>query len=97
VEQTAVPAAPPANSRKLLYFRQLHEALMLNSFDPNDMALLMEVVDQACVKIGGCDEATKAVIAARVLKSAGRGGRDFDTLLSIALYGSAVKAGWHAG
>lgn len=72
-------------------------ALMLKSFAPKDMALLMEVVGQACVEIGGCDEPTKAVIATRVLKSAGRGGRDFDALLSIALYGSPVKAEWHAG
>lgn len=71
-------------------------ASMLNSIDPQDIALLIRVVDRACAQIGSCDEATKAVIAARVLRSAGWGGRDFDTLLSIALYGPPGKAESHA-
>jgi hypothetical protein len=70
------------------------ELTTLNSFDPQEMALLVKVVDQAFVQICGCDEATKAVIAARVLKAGGRGRRD--TLLSVALYGSPRGTEHHA-
>lgn len=56
---------------------------MQNAFNPQDMALLAKVVDDACRKLG-CDEAQRATVASRVLSFASRGTRDYDTLLAIA-------------
>jgi len=69
---------------------------MRNSFDPQEMALLIEVVDQACLRLGGSDDSTRAVIAARILGHAGEGKRDFATLLSLALYGAPRRTEPHA-
>jgi hypothetical protein len=69
---------------------------MRNSFDPQEMALLIEVVDQACVRLGNSDDSTRAIIASRILTHAGEGKRDFATLLSIALYGTPGRTAPHA-
>lgn len=68
---------------------------MRNSFTPDDMALLMRVVDQACSDLGGCDDVTKSHMATRVLACASQGERDPDLLLSIAVNGQRRLA--HAG
>lgn len=58
---------------------------MQNSFDPKEIAVMTQVVDQACAELGGCDEITKKWIAARVLARAAEGECDFDLLLSVAI------------
>ena len=58
---------------------------MQNSFNPNEVEMLAKVVDEACQKLGYVDETTKQMLAHRVLNSAAKGERDFETLLSIAL------------
>jgi len=57
---------------------------VLNAFEPQEMALLIEVVDRACAALGDCDETARAMIAAQVLIYAERGERDFEVLLSSA-------------
>lgn len=64
---------------------------MQNPFNPREMSVLIEVVDEACLRLGNCDDSTRAVIAARILAHAGEGKRDFATLLSLALHGSAER------
>lgn len=56
---------------------------MDNVFMPEDLALLQQVVDDACVTIV-CDEAQKEIIASRVLSCATSGPRDYQTLLAAA-------------
>lgn len=56
---------------------------MHNAFNPQEMALLAKVVDDACQKLG-CDEAQRATVASRVLSFASKGTRDYDTLIAIA-------------
>jgi hypothetical protein len=58
---------------------------MKNSFDPNEIATLTHVVDQACARLGGCDEITRETIAARVLARAAKGECDPDLLLFVAI------------
>lgn len=55
------------------------------SFESGDLKLFDRVIARACAEIGDCDEATKSIIAARVLSHAADGERDFETLLSHAL------------
>lgn len=63
---------------------------MQNSFKPAEINLLTRVIEQACAKLGGCDDSTKEWIAARVLARASEGEWTFDALLSVALYGSST-------
>lgn len=63
---------------------------MDNSFNPKEMDVLVKVVDEACQKLGGVDEATRQMVATRVLNYAAQGKRDFETLLSVALNGKAT-------
>jgi len=58
---------------------------MQNSFNPNEVDILAKVVDEACLKLGAIDDATKEHLATRVFFYAAQGERDFDTLLSVAL------------
>ena len=58
---------------------------MVNSFEPREIELFAKVVDEACSKLG-CDDAQRATVAARVLSFAGKGTRDYDTLLALAVF-----------
>lgn len=51
---------------------------------PDELAMVSKVTDEACDRLG-CDDAMKAVIAARVLGFANMGERRYETLLSVAL------------
>lgn len=55
---------------------------MDHAFNPQEVTMLAQIVDQACTAIGGCDEATRDMFAARIIALAGQGERDFKILLS---------------
>ena len=57
---------------------------MQNAFDPPEIELFSKVIDDACRRLG-CDDALKAMVAARVLSYADQGMRDYETLLAIAM------------
>jgi hypothetical protein len=63
---------------------------MQNSFNPDQVNVLVKVVNEASLRLGHVDEITKQNLAARVLAYAARGERDFETLLSVALNGKAI-------
>lgn len=63
--------------------------------EPEDMALLIKVVDEACIQLGGCDESTKSIIATRILCHSYRGKRDYERSLAIALYGAPERLDGH--
>jgi hypothetical protein len=63
---------------------------MKNCFNPNEIDILVKVVDEACQKLGTIDDAAKEHLATRVFFYAAQGERDFDTLLSVALNGRVV-------
>jgi hypothetical protein len=63
---------------------------MKNSFNPAEVNLLAKVVDVASQKVGCADLRAKEMLARRVLCLAGQGERDFDVLLSVALYGETI-------
>lgn len=60
---------------------------MQNSFDPREVETWMRLVDKACAELGGCDDATRNLIAARVISCASRGQSDPTIVLSFALNG----------
>ena len=57
---------------------------MQNVLTPDELEMVSKVTSEACEKLG-CDDAMKAIIAARVLSFANRGERRYETLLAIAL------------
>jgi hypothetical protein len=62
--------------------------IMKDSFDSEELILLTRVIDKACLELGGCDEATLADIASRVMAYySDHGELDFNALLSIATGG----------
>jgi hypothetical protein len=62
--------------------------IMKDSFDSEELILLTRVIDKACLELGGCDEATHADIASRVMAYySDHGELDFNALLSIATGG----------
>ena len=58
---------------------------MKNSFNPREVNLLSEVVQEACRRLPCVDDQARQNVAARVIDSAAQGECDFDRLLSIAL------------
>ena len=62
---------------------------MHNAFNPQEIALLVKVVDEACAAVK-YDEAQKATVAARVIAFAAKGARDYETLLAVATCQSDV-------
>jgi hypothetical protein len=57
---------------------------MQHAYKPREVTMLAQVVEQACVALGSCDEATRDTIAVRVIAYAERGERDFERLLAFA-------------
>jgi hypothetical protein len=62
---------------------------MRNSFNPSEVTLLANVVDEACLKLGQTDIETRRSIAARVVSYAGQGECEYAALLALALNGKA--------
>ena len=65
---------------------------MDNAFNPREVTMLAQIVDQACVEIGRCDEETKKMLAGRVIRLAEHGERDFNRLLSAIIGGQSKQA-----
>jgi hypothetical protein len=57
---------------------------MKNALTPDEVDMVHKVTDEASANLG-CDEAIRAIIAARVLGFANRGERRYETLLAVAL------------
>lgn len=57
---------------------------MQHAYKPREVTMLAQVVEQACADLGRCDEATRDIVAVRVIAYADRGERDFEKLLAHA-------------